>query len=79
MKKPYKKGESGSILALSLVGDALRFRSKRRSGYRWAGLLSFEKTFNSVLNQGGKVRPNLVRLNHTFWWFKKKTNGPKRG
>ena len=32
-----------SILALSLAGDIARCHSKRRQGYRWAGLLSFEK------------------------------------
>ena len=46
MKEPYKKGDSDSILALSLAGDIVRCRSKRRQGYRWAGLLSFEKTQN---------------------------------
>ena len=30
LSQPYKKGESDSILALSLAGDAVRFRSKRR-------------------------------------------------
>jgi hypothetical protein len=30
MKEPYEKGESDSILALSLAGEAVRFRSKRR-------------------------------------------------
>ena len=40
---PTRKEKSDSILALSLAGDAVRFRSKRRQGYRWAGLLSFEK------------------------------------
>ena len=43
MKESYKKGDSDSILALSLAGDIVRCRSKRRQGYRWAGLLSFEK------------------------------------
>ena len=46
MKESYKKGDSDSILALSLAGDIVRCRSKRRQGYRWAGLLSFEKTQN---------------------------------
>jgi hypothetical protein len=43
MKESYKKGDSDSILALSLAGDIARYRLKRRQGYRWAGLLSFEK------------------------------------
>src|SRR5258708_8074197 len=42
MKEPYRKGESDSILTLSLAGDAARCRSKRRQGHWWAGLLSFE-------------------------------------
>jgi hypothetical protein len=44
MKESYKEGDSDSILALSLAGDIVRCRLKRRQGYRWAGLLSFEKT-----------------------------------
>ena len=43
MKESYKKGASDSILALSLAGGIARGRLKRRQGYRWAGLLSFEK------------------------------------
>jgi hypothetical protein len=43
MKESYKEGDSDSILALSLAGDIARCRLKRRQGYRWAGLLSFEK------------------------------------
>ena len=43
MKESYKKGDSDSILALSPAGDIARCHSKRRQGYRWAGLLSFEK------------------------------------
>src|SRR6476661_3126627 len=43
MKESYKKGDSDSILALSLAGDIARCCLKRRQGYRWAGLLSFEK------------------------------------
>jgi len=46
MKESYKKGESDSILALSLAGGIAKCRSKRRQGYRWAGRLSFEKTVN---------------------------------
>lgn len=42
MKESYKKGESESILASSLATGIARCRSKRRQGYRWAGLLSFE-------------------------------------
>ena len=33
----YEKGDSDSILTLSLAGDIARCRSKRRQGYRWAG------------------------------------------
>ena len=43
MKESYKKGDSDSILALSPAGGIARCRLKRRQGYRWAGLLSFEK------------------------------------
>jgi hypothetical protein len=43
MKESYKKGDSDSILAPSLAGDIARCRLKRRQGYQWAGLLSFEK------------------------------------
>jgi hypothetical protein len=43
MKESYKKGDSDSILAPSLAGDIARCRLKHRQGYRWAGLLSFEK------------------------------------
>ena len=42
-KESYKNGDSDSILALSRAGDIARCRLKRRQGYRWAGLLSFEK------------------------------------
>src|SRR3981081_3812703 len=43
MKEPYRKGNSESILALSLADGIARCRVKRRQRYRWAGLLSFEK------------------------------------
>jgi len=43
MKESYEKGESDSILALSLAAGIARCWSKRRQRYRWAGLLSFEK------------------------------------
>jgi hypothetical protein len=43
MKESDKKGDSDSILTLSLAGDIARCHLKRRQGYRWAGLLSFEK------------------------------------
>ncbi len=43
MQESYKKGESDSILAPSLTDGVARRRPKRRQGYRWAGLLSFEK------------------------------------
>ena len=42
MKESYKKGDSDSILALSLAGGIATCRLKRRQGYR-AGLLNFEK------------------------------------
>jgi len=51
MKEPYWKGESDSIWTLSLATAAARFQSKRRQGYRWAGLLSFEKR----LDQGADL------------------------
>jgi hypothetical protein len=43
MKEAYKEGDSDSILALSLAGGIVSCHLKRRQGYRWAGLLSFEK------------------------------------
>jgi hypothetical protein len=43
MQESYKKGESESILAPSLAASIVRCWLKRRSGYRWAWLLSFEK------------------------------------
>jgi hypothetical protein len=48
MKEPYRKGESESILTLSLATGAVRFPSKRRQGHRWAGLLSFENVLIRV-------------------------------
>jgi len=42
-ERALQERSSESILALSLAGDAARYRSKRRQRYRWAGLLSFEK------------------------------------
>jgi transposase-like protein len=39
-----QKENSESILASSLAGDTVRWRAKRRQRYRWAGLLSFEKS-----------------------------------
>jgi hypothetical protein len=44
MKKPYRKGNSESILASSLAWDIVRCLVKRRQRYQWAGLLSFEKS-----------------------------------
>jgi hypothetical protein len=49
MKESYKKGESESILAPSLAAGIARGQSKRRQGYRWAGLLSFEKRLIRML------------------------------
>jgi hypothetical protein len=43
MRESYKKGESDSILALSLAASIARCWSKRRQRYWWARLLSFEK------------------------------------
>jgi len=37
MKESHKKGDSDSILALSLAGGIARCSLKRRQGYRWAG------------------------------------------
>ncbi len=48
MKESHKKGESESILALSLAASIARCWSKRRQGYQWAGLLSFEKSQNRM-------------------------------
>src|ERR1039458_6454764 len=44
MQEPYRKGSSESILASSLARDIVRCLVKRRQRYRWAGLLSFEKS-----------------------------------
>jgi hypothetical protein len=57
MKESYKKGESDSILAPSLAGDIARCRLKRRQGYQWAGLLSFETSgVTSKAANGGRVK-----------------------
>ena len=64
MKASYKKGESESILAPSLAAGIARGQLKRRQGYRWAGLLSFEKRLIRMLtlcrkeegNTAGRVR-----------------------
>src|SRR5262249_60225288 len=42
-KSPTGKENSESILASSLAGGIVRWCSKRRQRYRWAGRLSFEK------------------------------------
>src|ERR1700720_3799719 len=42
-EESLQERKSDSILALSLAGETVRFPPKRRQGYRWAGLLSFEK------------------------------------
>jgi len=60
LKESYKKGDSDSILALSLAGDIVRCRSKRRQGYRWAGLLSFEKRLRGAINDGRPYRNALA-------------------
>src|SRR5262252_8842072 len=43
LSRPYRKGDSDSILASSLADGIARCRLKRRQRYWWAGLLSFEK------------------------------------
>jgi hypothetical protein len=48
MRESYRKGESESILAPSLAAGIARCSSKRRQGYQWAGLLSFEKSRNRM-------------------------------
>ena len=42
MKESYKKVGRESILAPSLAVGIVRCQLKRRQGYRWAGLWSFE-------------------------------------
>jgi hypothetical protein len=42
-ERALQERSSESILTSSLAGDTARCRLKRRQGYRWAGLLSFEK------------------------------------
>jgi hypothetical protein len=42
-ERALQERSSESILASSLAGEIARCRLKRRQGYRWAGLLSFEK------------------------------------
>ena len=59
-KNPYRKGESDSILALSLAGEIVRFPPKRRQGYRWAGLLSFEKDWIRVPTSSPKGEGNTA-------------------
>jgi len=70
MKESYKKGDSDSILALSLAGGIARCRLKRRQGHRWAGLLSFEKTQNqdadSFLREEGTNHPWRKPWKRTF-------------
>ena len=68
MKESYKKGESESILAPSLAGGVARCQSKRRQGYRWAGVIELRKTLigapNSISdeegNTAGCVRSRVV-------------------
>jgi hypothetical protein len=57
-KNPYRKGESDSILTLSLAIAVARLQSKRRQGHRWAGLLSSEKDWirdADLIPDGGKA------------------------
>ena len=69
MKESYKKGESESILAPSLAASIARCWLKRRQGYQWAGLLSFEKPMDqdadSVL-MGGRQHDNRVMASGLF-------------
>jgi len=61
MQESYKKGESESILAPSLTDGVARRRPKRRQGYRWAGLLSFEKPMEQDADsvpKGGRQHDN---------------------
>ena len=65
MKEPYGKGSRESILASSLAGDMARCRLKRRQGYWWAGLLSFEKPMvqgaDSVPSGGRQHDGHVIR------------------
>ena len=61
MKESHKKGDSDSILALSLAGDIARCRPKRRQGHRWAGLLSFEKR-----KPGRRLSPDWRKATRLF-------------
>jgi hypothetical protein len=65
MKEPYRKGSSESILASSLAGDIARCGLKRRQGYWWAGLLSFEKPMvqdaDSVPSGGRQHDDHVIR------------------
>ena len=59
----HKKGDSDSILALSLARDIARCRPKRRQRYRWAGLLSFEKPMEQDADSvpmGGRQHSNHI-------------------
>jgi hypothetical protein len=47
-ERVVQERSSESILAPNLAVNIVRCGSKRRSGYRWAGLLSFEKRLNRV-------------------------------
>jgi hypothetical protein len=83
MKESYKKGDSDSILALSLAGDIARCRLKRRQGYRWAGRLSFEKrkirTPTLLMEEGNTAvsKRHACRKSPESRWFRNANSNPK--
>src|SRR3954454_10584266 len=68
MKEPYRKGESDSILTLSLAVEAVRSSSKRRQGHQWAGRLSFENVTSGTptCSPEGKAM-RLAALDASSW------------
>jgi hypothetical protein len=59
-KSPTRK-ESESILAPSLAGVVVRRQSKRRQGYRWAGVIELRKTLIGALNPVSEGEGNTAR------------------
>jgi hypothetical protein len=63
-ERALQERNSESILALSLAGDIVRCRLKRRQRYRWAGLLSFEKPMEQDADsvpRGGRQHNNHAK------------------
>src|SRR6266849_10629862 len=67
MKESYKKGDSDSILALSLADGITRCRLKRRQGHRWAGLLSGYYRYHAVPGNIERLSVFGQRLRRLWW------------